>query len=375
MLSLLWKSLARPLLFQLPPESAHYFSMNSFALGLSLPGSRWVLQRLLLESSPRLTQNLFGLNFVNPIGLAAGFDKNGRWIRPLGALGFGSIEIGSVTGQEQPGNPTPRLFRLPTDQALINRLGFNNDGAEKVRQRLATTPLDQFRTQHVLGINLGKTKVVPLEEAAGDYVASFRLLFPYADYFVVNVSSPNTPGLRTLQDRAPLTQILQTLIAANQELANHSQSRTRPILLKIAPDLTDSQLEEIVELTRELKLAGLIATNTTLSRSGLQTSADRIEQIGAGGLSGAPLRSRSLEVVRFLFERLRGQIPIVGVGGVFSGQDAWNMISAGAALVQTYTGFIYSGPTLARDINRHLLSQLDQFGMKNISQAVGRDCH
>jgi dihydroorotate dehydrogenase len=269
----------------------------------------------------------------------------------------------------------PRLFRLPTDQALINRLGFNNDGAEKVRQRLATTPLDQFRTQHVLGINLGKTKVVPLEEAAGDYVASFRLLFPYADYFVVNVSSPNTPGLRTLQDRAPLTQILQTLIAANQELANHSQSRTRPILLKIAPDLTDSQLEEIVELTRELKLAGLIATNTTLSRSGLQTSADRIEQIGAGGLSGAPLRSRSLEVVRFLFERLRGQIPIVGVGGVFSGQDAWNMISAGAALVQTYTGFIYSGPTLARDINRHLLSQLDQFGMKNISQAVGRDCH
>jgi dihydroorotate dehydrogenase len=375
MLSLLWKSLARPLLFQLPPESAHYFSMNSFALGLSLPGSRWVLQRLLLESSPRLTQNLFGLNFVNPIGLAAGFDKNGRWIRPLGALGFGSIEIGSVTGQEQPGNPTPRLFRLPTDQALINRLGFNNNGAEKVRQRLATTPLDQFRTQHVLGINLGKTKVVPLEEAAGDYVASFRLLFPYADYFVVNVSSPNTPGLRTLQDRAPLTQILQTLIAANQELANHSQSRTRPILLKIAPDLTDSQLEEIVELTRELKLAGLIATNTTLSRSGLQTSADRIEQIGAGGLSGAPLRSRSLEVVRFLFERLRGQIPIVGVGGVFSGQDAWNMISAGAALVQTYTGFIYSGPTLARDINRHLLSQLDQFGMKNISQAVGRDCH
>jgi len=375
MLSLLWKSLARPLLFQLPPESAHYFSMNSFALGLSLPGSRWVLQRLLLESSPRLTQNLFGLNFVNPIGLAAGFDKNGRWIRPLGALGFGSIEIGSVTGQEQPGNPAPRLFRLPTDQALINRLGFNNDGAEKVRQRLATTPLDQFRTQHVLGINLGKTKVVPLEEAAGDYVASFRLLFPYADYFVVNVSSPNTPGLRTLQDRAPLTQILQTLIAANQELANHSQSRTRPILLKIAPDLTDSQLEEIVELTRELKLAGLIATNTTLSRSGLQTSADRIEQIGAGGLSGAPLRSRSLEVVRFLFERLRGQIPIVGVGGVFSGQDAWNMISAGAALVQTYTGFIYSGPTLARDINRHLLSQLDQFGMKNISQAVGRDCH
>jgi dihydroorotate dehydrogenase len=374
MLSLLWKSLARPLLFQLPPESAHYFSMNSFALGLSLPGSKWLLERLLLESSPRLSQNLFGLNFANPIGLAAGFDKNGRWIRPLGALGFGSIEIGSVTGQEQPGNPTPRLFRLATDQALINRMGFNNDGAEKVRQRLAKTPLDQFRANHVLGINLGKTKIVPLEEAANDYLTSFRLLFPYGDYFVVNVSSPNTPGLRTLQDRAPLAQILQTLIAANQELAEQSQSRPRPLLLKIAPDLTDSQLEEIVDLTRELKFAGLIATNTTLSRSGLQTSAERVEQIGAGGLSGAPLRSRSLEVVRFLFERLRGQIPIIGVGGVFSGQDAWNMISAGAALVQTYTGFIYSGPTLARDINRHLLGQLDQNRMKNISEAIGRDC-
>jgi dihydroorotate dehydrogenase len=374
MLSLLWKSLARPLLFRLPPESAHYFSMNLFALGLSLPGSRWLLEQLLLETSPRLSQSLFGLNFANPIGLAAGFDKNGRWIRALGALGFGAIEIGSVTGQEQPGNPTPRLFRLPTDQALINRMGFNNDGAEKVRQRLARTPLHQFRAHHVVGINLGKTKVVPLEEAADDYLASFRLLFPYGDYFVVNVSSPNTPGLRTLQDRAPLMQILQTLIAANQELAAQSQCRPKPILLKIAPDLTDSQLEEIVDLTRELKLAGLIATNTTLSRSGLQTPASRIEQIGAGGLSGAPLRSRSLEVVRFLFERLRGQIPIVGVGGIFSGRDAWNMISAGAALVQTYTGFIYSGPTLARDINRHLLGQLDQFRMKNISEAIGRDC-
>ena len=374
MLSLLWKSLARPLLFRLPPESAHYFSMNSFALGLSFPGSKWLLEQLLLETSPRLSQALFGLNFANPIGLAAGFDKNGRWIRPLGALGFGAIEIGSVTGQEQPGNPTPRLFRLPTDQALINRMGFNNDGAEKVRQRLARTPLHQFRSHHVLGINLGKTKVVPLEEAANDYLASFRLLFPYGDYFVVNVSSPNTPGLRTLQDRAPLTQILQTLIAANQELAAQSQCRSKPILLKIAPDLTDSQLEEIVDLTRELKLAGLIATNTTLSRSGLQTPASRIEQIGAGGLSGAPLRSRSLEVVRFLYERLRGQIPIIGVGGIFSGRDAWNMISAGAALVQTYTGFIYSGPTLARDVNRYLLGQLEQHRMKNISEAVGRDC-
>jgi len=375
MLSLLWKSFARPLLFRLPPESAHYFSMNSFAAALSLPGSSWLLERLLLENNPRLQQNLFGVRFSNPVGLAAGFDKNGRWIRALGALGFGAIEIGSVTGQEQPGNPTPRLFRLPIDQALVNRMGFNNDGAEKVRQRLAKTPLDQFRAQHVLGINLGKTKVVPLEEAAGDYLASFRLLFPYGDYFVVNVSSPNTPGLRTLQDRAPLTQILRTLIDANQELAEKSQSKPRPILLKIAPDLGDSQLEEIVELTRELNLAGLIATNTTLSRSGLRTSAERVEQIGAGGLSGAPLRSRSLEVVRFLYSRLQGQIPIIGVGGVFSGEDAWNMISAGAALVQAYTGFIYSGPTLARDINRYLLAQLDQNRMNNISEAIGRDCH
>jgi dihydroorotate dehydrogenase len=349
--------------------------MNSFAGTLQLPGARWLVEQLLLEKSPRLAQNLFGLDFENPIGLAAGFDKNGRWIRALGALGFGSIEIGSVTGLEQPGNPSPRLFRLPSDQALINRMGFNNDGAEKVRQRLAQTRLDNFRASHVLGINLGKSKVVALEQAAGDYLASFRLLFPYGDYFVVNVSSPNTPGLRTLQDRAPLTEILEKLIQANQQLASQKQCLARPILLKIAPDLSDSQLEEIVDLARELKLAALIATNTTLSRSGLRTPAETVEQIGAGGLSGAPLRSRSLEVVRFLYTRLQGQIPIIGVGGIFSGLDAWNMISAGAALVQTYTGFIYTGPTLARDINRYLLTQLDHHGLQNISQAVGRNCH
>jgi dihydroorotate dehydrogenase len=253
-------------------------------------------------------------------------------------------------------------------------MGFNNSGADQIRERLERTSLTQFRQRHVLGINLGKTKIVPLEDAANDYLASFRLLYPFGDYFVVNVSSPNTPGLRTLQDKAPLTKILQTLQQANLELARQSNSTPRPLLLKIAPDLTEHQLLEIVELAGECQLSGLIATNTTLSRSNLRTQPDQVEKIGAGGLSGAPLRSRSLEVVKFLFSRLRGRIPIIGVGGIFSGEDAWNMISAGASLVQTYTGFIYSGPRIAPNINRYLGRQLEQNRLGNIAEAVGRNC-
>lgn len=374
MLDLLWRSLARPVLFRLPPESAHYFAMNSFAACLALPGARRLTAACFSLQSSRLQQQLFGLKFANPVGLAAGFDKDARWIRPLGALGFGAIEIGSVTGQGQPGNPRPRLFRLPADQALINRMGFNNQGATRIRQRLEQTPLNQFRQQHVLGINLGKTKTVPLEEAASDYLASFEQLFPFGDYFVVNVSSPNTPGLRSLQDKAPLTKILQTLNQANLAQARQTGLAPRPLLLKIAPDLNESQLVEIVDLARECQLSGLIATNTTLSRSNLRTPAHQVEQIGAGGLSGAPLRPRSLEVVRFLFNRLRGEIPIIGVGGIFSGRDAWELISAGAALVQTYTGFVYTGPGIALAINRQLERELEQRQLASLSQAVGRNC-
>ncbi|MFN6208063.1 MAG: quinone-dependent dihydroorotate dehydrogenase [Planctomycetota bacterium] len=374
MLDLLWKSLARPLFFQLPPESAHYFAMNTFATCLRVPGARALTEACFSVSSEKLTQQLFGLHFANPVGLAAGFDKDARWIRALGALGFAAIEVGSVTGQGQPGNPQPRLFRLPADQALINRMGFNNAGARQIRLRLERTPLTHFRQSHVLGINLGKTKVVPLEDAASDYLASFKLLFPFGDYFVVNVSSPNTPGLRTLQDKAPLTKILQALQQANQELAAEASCPARPLLLKIAPDLTEHQLLEIVELARECQLAGLIATNTTLDRSHLRTSAEQVEKIGAGGLSGAPLRARSLEVVRLLYSQLRGEIPIIGVGGIFSGEDAWKMISAGACLIQTYTGFVYTGPGIAAGINRYLIRQLEQHHLGNIAQAVGRDC-
>jgi dihydroorotate dehydrogenase len=374
MLDFLWKSFARPLLFQLPPESAHYCAMNSLSVCMGIPGIRQLSEACFFNTSEQLTQQLFGLTFANPVGLAAGFDKDARWIRALGALGFAAIEIGSVTGQGQPGNPRPRLFRLPVDQALINRMGFNNSGADQIRERLERTSLTQFHQRHVLGINLGKTKIVPLEDAANDYLASFRQLYPFGDYFVVNVSSPNTPGLRTLQDKAPLTKILQTLQQANLELARQSNSTPRPLLLKIAPDLTEHQLLEIVELAGECQLSGLIATNTTLSRSNLRTQADQIEKIGAGGLSGAPLRSRSLEVVKFLFSRLSGRIPIIGVGGIFSGEDAWNMISAGASLVQTYTGFIYSGPRIAPNINRYLGRQLEQNRLGNIAEAVGRNC-
>lgn len=374
MLQVFWKWVARPLLFQLPPESAHYCAMNSFAACMALPGARRLTEACFSVKSDRLEQRLFDLQFTNPIGLAAGFDKDGRWIRALAALGFGSIEIGSVTGQGQPGNPQPRLFRLPADQGLINRMGFNNQGAAKISERLAQTSLNQFRKRHVLGINLGKTKVVPLEEAAADYLTSFQLLFPFGDYFVVNVSSPNTPGLRTLQDKAPLTTILRTLQQANQQLARQADQPVRPLLLKIAPDLTEHQLAEIVELALECQLSGLIATNTTLSRSHLQTPTARVEQIGAGGLSGAPLRARSLEVVKFLFRRLNSKIPIIGVGGIFTGEDAWEMISAGASLVQTYTGFIYAGPAIALSINRHLVRQLERGNLANIAQAVGRNC-
>lgn len=374
MLDFLWKSLVRPLLFQLPPESAHYCAMNTFAACLAIPGARPITEACFTLSSNQLEQQLFGLTFANPVGLAAGFDKDARWIRALGALGFGSIEIGSVTGQGQPGNPQPRLFRLPADQSLINRMGFNNQGAARISERLAQTSLTQFRKRHVLGINLGKTKVVPLEEAAADYLASFQLLFPFGDYFVVNVSSPNTPGLRTLQDKAPLTTILQTLQQANQRRALQANLSERPLLLKIAPDLTEHQLAEIVELALECQLSGLIATNTTLSRSHLQTPTARVAQIGAGGLSGAPLRARSLEIVRFLHRRLNGKIPLIGVGGIFTGEDAWEMISAGASLVQTYTGFIYAGPAIALNINRYLARQLERSNLANITQAVGRNC-
>ena len=369
----LWKLIARPILFRLPAEATHHVSMGAFDVAM-----KWRFLRRRFEAhyhvaDPLLATDCFGLRFENPVGLAAGFDKDARWIATLGALGFGTIEVGSVTGESQLGNPRPRLFRLKSDRALINRMGFNNRGSEAMQRRLAATDWAGFRTKHLLGINLGKTKVVPLENAVDDYCLSFRRLFSHGDYFVINVSSPNTPGLRSLQDRGPLTTILQQISQLNTQIASEKNCSAKPILLKISPDLGEDQIAEIVDLVWESGVSGVIATNTTTSRTGLVTHPDRVKRCGDGGLSGAPLLDRSCQVVSTLYRRLNGKIPIVGVGGIFDGADAWRMIGAGASLVQLYTGFIYGGPATARSINRYLIEQTRQLRLSSIAQAVGRD--
>jgi dihydroorotate dehydrogenase len=364
---MIWKYFLRPPLFALPAETAHYLSMGLYArCGYPL---RPLLRRWLTVDDRRLAQTVLGLPFKNPIGLAAGFDKNGLWYRSLGDLGFGHVEIGTITGREQPGNPRPRLFRLPADQALINRLGFNNQGADRVARRLAQE--SSVRSGNILGINLGKTKLVELDRAIEDYCFSFERLFAYGDYFTINVSSPNTPGLRELQNRKELLELLGSLVELNQRLGEEHQIPARPILLKIAPDLTDQQLDEISGIVAEIGIQGVIATNTTLSRTRLRTAAARVESIGAGGLSGRPLTEVSRGIVARLYRKLPREIPIVGVEGVMSGPDAWEMITTGASLVQVYTGFIYGGPTFVRQLNLYLLEQLERLQLTSIDQAIG----
>jgi len=287
------------------------------------------------------------VTFKNPVGLAAGFDKNASMYNDLAYCGFGFIEIGTVTPVGQPGNEKPRLFRLKEDSAIINRMGFNNEGVEN-----AIENLKKRKTDVIIGGNIGKNKVTPNENATDDYVKSFNALFPYVDYFVVNVSSPNTPNLRALQEKEPLTALLRTL----QEI-NATKEERKPILLKIAPDLANEQLDDIVDIVKEVKLDGVIATNTTISRADLKSSSAQIEKIGAGGLSGKPVRSRSTEVIRYLSEKSGKSFPIIGVGGIHSAEDALEKIEAGADLVQVYTGFIYEGPKLVKRINKKLLSQ------------------
>ncbi len=366
---MLWEKVARQILFQLPAEKAHHFSMDAFNRLLALvPVSAFFSKRYSVVDA-RLRTRLFGLSFENPVGLAAGFDKDAVWFAKLAALGFGHVEVGTITGQPQDGNPQPRLFRLPQDKAIINRMGFNNRGADNAAKRLANSR--RFRDSDVLGINIGKTKVVPVEEATQDYLYSFERLFTFADYFTVNVSSPNTPGLRTLQNRAPLIDLLTRIEAQNVQLAADHEVTKKPVLLKIAPDVTDEQLTDIISILKEVKLDGVIATNTTLSRDGLQTPEKDVQAIGAGGLSGAPLAQRSRDVVAALFTELKGKIPIVGVGGISDGDAAWQMICAGASLVQIYTGFIYGGPGIVRDINRYLLKRMKAHGIEHIADAVG----
>jgi len=303
------------------------------------------------EGPSPLQRQVLGLTFRNPVGLGAGFDKNALYLRELDALGFGFVEIGTVTPLPQDGNDKPRLFRLPQDQALINRMGFNNDGVQVIAQRLK-----QWREKNaqqarrsgsrrlIVGGNIGKNKNTPNEDAWKDYVICFRELFEQVDYFVVNVSSPNTPGLRALQEKDALRNILTRLQALNLELAAARQIGPRPLLLKIAPDLSGSQIDDVVDLAMEIKLDGLVAANTTISREKLISSSTRLEAIGAGGLSGAPLKERSTEVIRYIHKKTAGSVPLIASGGIFTGEDGAEKIEAGASLVQVWTGFIYEGP-------------------------------
>ncbi|WP_046246168.1 quinone-dependent dihydroorotate dehydrogenase [Hymenobacter terrenus] len=342
----MYKSLVKPLLFNLDAERAHHLVFDNLRRAARLPGTKALLRGLYNYQHPSLEREVFGLKFPNPVGLAAGFDKNAALTDELATLGFGFVEIGTVTPRPQSGNPQPRLFRLPQDEALVNRMGFNNDGAATVAARLVR----RRNRQLIIGGNIGKNKDTPNEQAADDYVACFEALADVVDYFVVNVSSPNTPNLRQLQEKKPLIDLLQKV-----QQRNLSRSTPRPLLLKIAPDLTDSQLDDIIEIARETQLSGLVATNTTISRANLSTESGYIASLGAGGLSGRPLRARATEVIRYLYQRSGGTLPIIGAGGIHSAADALEKLAAGATLVQLYTGFIYEGPALVRRINQHLV--------------------
>ncbi|XZF12447.1 quinone-dependent dihydroorotate dehydrogenase [Chitinophagaceae bacterium MMS25-I14] len=338
-------NLIKSIFFRFDPERIHYWAMRRMNFAYRQPVLRKWLRKQFVVADPALERTLWGIRFPNPVGLAAGFDKDAKFTDPLACLGFGFIEIGTVTPRPQPGNPKPRLFRLPEDGAVINRMGFNNDGAVAAAQRLR-----QRNERIIIGGNIGKNKDTANEDALLDYEAGFRALYDDVDYFVVNVSSPNTPGLRALQDKEPLMQILNRLQVINKELG-----REKPVLLKIAPDLTDDQLNDIVEIVRETGIAGLEATNTTIDRSGLTSDKAKVEAIGAGGLSGAPLRKRATEVIRYIHQRSGGNIPVIAVGGIFTAADAIEKLEAGASLVQVYTGFIYEGPAIASNICKGIL--------------------
>lgn len=339
--------LLRRFLFLFPPERVHYFSMNVLK-ALCRVG---FIRRLLAASFHPASHptRAWNLSFRNPVGLGAGFDKNAKYLRELECLGFGFVEIGTVTPKPQPGNDKPRLFRLPKDKALINRMGFNNDGLEVIAARLKAVRNRKPGTGMIIGGNIGKNKVTANEEAWKDYEICFRGLHPYVDYFVVNVSSPNTPGLRELQEKDSLRKILTHL-----QVINSTTPKPKPILLKIAPDLTPAQVDDVIELALEIKLDGLVAANTTISRQGLRTPATKIEAIGAGGLSGLPLKERSTELVSYLCRKTTGQMPVMASGGIFTADDAREKLAAGAALVQVWTGFIYEGPGIVKKICKSL---------------------
>lgn len=339
-------------LFKLDAEKAHHFTLWLMNVAMKIPFVKSFLRLLYVLEDKRLERNLFGLTFKNPVGLAAGLDKNAECIDAFAVVGFGFIEIGTVTPLAQPGNDKPRLFRLIQDEAIINRMGFNNEGMAVVKENIQKSQIKNLKSQILIGGNIGKNKITPNEQAEDDYTKCFNELYDVVDYFVVNVSSPNTPNLRELQEKEPLKQLLFSL----QEL-NHQKPKQKPFLLKIAPDLTNEQLDDIVEIVAETKLAGVVATNTTISRDNLTTDKNKVEQIGAGGLSGKPLTKRATEIIRYIHQKSNGTIPIIAVGGIMSADDAVEKLEAGASLVQLYTGFIYEGPGLIKEINQRLLSQ------------------
>ncbi|WP_181305630.1 quinone-dependent dihydroorotate dehydrogenase [Rufibacter sp. XAAS-G3-1] len=341
----MYKNLIRPLLFQLDPEKVHHLTTAALKNAYQLPLAKSLSRGMFQVTDKRLERKVFGLTFPNPVGLAAGFDKDARMIDEFAELGFGFIEIGTLTPKPQAGNPKPRLFRLPQDGAIINRMGFNNEGVEKAVERLRSR-----KSSVIVGGNIGKNKVTPNEQALQDYLYCFDALYDVVDYFVVNVSSPNTPDLRALQEKEPLRDLLSNLQNRNQ-----GKAKPKPLLLKIAPDLNHAQLDDIVEIAAQTQLSGVIGTNTTISRAGLQTSGTRITEIGMGGLSGKPLTSASTEVLRYLRKQLPEEVRLVGVGGIMTPEDALEKLSAGADLVQLYTGFIYEGPGLVKQINQRLL--------------------
>ena len=368
-MSWVYRNLLRPILFTQNAEQIHERTMHAL---------NWVGRRELFCSAvesffgaPELPSDVFGLHFPNPVGLAAGMDKHAEALPTWPALGFGFTELGAVTWLPQPGNPLPRIFRAIPDAAIVNRMGFNNPGAGAVAETLSRwRALDRWPA-HPVGMNLGKSKVTPLEKAPEDYAKSFRALKPHLDFFVVNVSSPNTPNLRKLQDKSALDEILAAIQQVQSEPAESANRQSRPVLVKVAPDLSFDALDEILELVEPRQIAGIVATNTTISRPG--TSNPELQRVYSetGGLSGRPLRARSTEVISHLYRQTRGRLPIIGVGGIFDAADAWEKIAAGASLVQVYTGMVYEGPGTARAIATGLLEKLEAVGLGQLSEAVG----
>ncbi len=370
-------NLLRSFLFMFDAEKVHHFSMNGMRILFNIPAVKTIIKKQ-FSSGTDLPKNVLGLNFKNPVSLAAGFDKNAKYLNELEALGFGCVEIGTVTPLPQDGNPAPRLFRLPKDKALINRMGFNNEGVEAVVERLrnwqsavsslqlakkqqlaigkklANCNLQSANCKLIIGGNIGKNKITPNETAWKDYEICFLALHNYVDYFVVNVSSPNTPGLRELQEKEPLKKILTHL-----QLLNKNFEKPKPILLKIAPDLTQTQIDDVIDLAQEINLDGLVVANTSIDRTKLITPNSKLETIGAGGLSGLPIKKRATEMIQYIFKKTAGEIPIIASGGIFTGADAAEKLNAGASLVQVWTGFVYEGPAIVKNICKYLAAGKD----------------